>query len=177
MAMLTLLVARLALRDPPPPAMAPSLWIPLAPAGIVGLATLRLLQAARPRVPGSPAPAPGLIVAAMGLGFGLWWAAFATLELRRMRSTGSPPVHPGWWGFVFPVGAMTLSVSAIGAATGRAGGAGARPARHLRPGPLWGYVAAHHVLRCFAGALTRTLPMTRPPTGGLQWTPADGRSP
>ena len=45
LSMLTLLVARLALRDPLPPAMAPSMWIPLAPAGMIGLALIRLLQA------------------------------------------------------------------------------------------------------------------------------------
>ncbi len=50
----------------------------------------------------------------MGIGFGLWWAAFAGLELARVRRTGGPPVHPGWWGFVFPVGAMTLSLAAVG---------------------------------------------------------------
>jgi C4-dicarboxylate transporter/malic acid transport protein len=116
-AMLTLLVARLALRDPLPAAMAPSLWIPLAPAGIMGLALLRLQQAAdEAGVPGFTGVTAGLVVSAMGLGFGLWWAGFAWLELRRIRSTGGPPVHPGWWGFVFPIGAMTLSIAAVGTA-------------------------------------------------------------
>jgi C4-dicarboxylate transporter/malic acid transport protein len=121
-AMLTLLVARLALRDPLPAGMAPSLWIPLAPAGIMGLALLRLQQAAEGAgVPGFTGTTAGLVVSAMGIGFGLWWAVFAGLELRRIRATGGPPVHPGWWGFVFPIGAMTLSIAAVGSATGIVG--------------------------------------------------------
>lgn len=118
-AMLTLLIARLALRDPLPAGMAPSLWIPLAPAGIMGLALLRLQQSAEEAgVPGFTGATAGLVVSAMGIGFGLWWAAFAWLELRRIRSAGGPPVHPGWWGFVFPIGAMTLSLAAVGTTTG-----------------------------------------------------------
>ena len=56
--------------------------------------------------------------AVMALGFGLWWAAFAVLELARLRRDEGVPAHPGWWGFVFPVGAMTLSTMLIGSATG-----------------------------------------------------------
>ena len=111
LSMLTLLIARLALRPPLPAAMAPSMWIPLAPAGVVGLALLQLLKAT------GADPAPGVVVAAMGLGFGLWWAAFAWLELRRSR----PPLHPGWWGFVFPVAAMTLSWANVALASGVVG--------------------------------------------------------
>jgi tellurite resistance protein TehA-like permease len=119
LALLTLLIARLALRDPLPAAMAPSLWIPLAPAGMLGLALLRLLQAAdESGVPGFTGATAGLVVTSMGIGFGLWWAGFAGLELHRLRRTGGVPLHPGWWGFVFPMGAMTLAVSAVGAATG-----------------------------------------------------------
>jgi tellurite resistance protein TehA-like permease len=44
LALLSLLVARLALRPVFPAQMAPSLWIPLAPAGMLGLSTLRLMQ-------------------------------------------------------------------------------------------------------------------------------------
>jgi C4-dicarboxylate transporter/malic acid transport protein len=119
MAILTLLIARLALREPLPAALAPSMWIPLAPAGIIGLSTLRLLQAAQgAEVPGFDGVTAGLVVSAMGIGFGLWWAGFALLDLVRMRRSGIHPAHPGWWGFVFPIGAMTLSITAVGSATG-----------------------------------------------------------
>lgn len=115
---MTLLIARLALREPLPAQMAPSLWIPLAPAGMIGLALLRLQQAAATAgVPGYDGVAFGIAVAAMGVGFGLWWALFAWVELRNIRANGGPPLHPGWWGFVFPIGAMTLSITAIGTAT------------------------------------------------------------
>ena len=118
-AVLTLLIARLALREPMPAAMAASLWIPLAPAGMIGLALLRLLQSATEAgVPGFSGATAGVVVAAMGIGFGLWWAGFAGLELHRMRQGGGVPLHPGWWGFVFPVGAMSLSIAAVGVATG-----------------------------------------------------------
>lgn len=117
LALLPLLIARLALRTPLPAAMAPSLWIPLAPAGVVGLSTLRLLQAAtEAEVSGFNGATAGVVIAAMGVGFGLWWAAFAAVELRRIRRADGPPLHPGWWGFVFPIAAMTLSTAAIGAA-------------------------------------------------------------
>lgn len=115
LAILPLLVARLAVADPLPAGMAPSLWIPLAPAGVIGLSLIRLLQAASAaKVDGFGGATAGLVVAAMGLGFGLWWAAFAWLDVRRMRRNGPLPIHPGWWGFVFPVGAMTLSMATVG---------------------------------------------------------------
>jgi len=110
LAMLTLLIARLALRPPLPAQMAPSMWIPLAPAGVLGMSLLQLLRAAQEAgVPGASITA-GLIVSAMGLGFGLWWAGFAWIELRRAL----PSANPSWWGFVFPVAAMTLSLANLG---------------------------------------------------------------
>lgn len=118
LAFLTLLIARLAMRGPLPPVAAPSLWIPLAPAGIGGLACLRLAEAANDAfVPGFTSDTAAIIVSAMGLGFAAWWAAFAAVELHRVRAAGGAPVHPGWWSFVFPVGAMTMSISAVGAST------------------------------------------------------------
>jgi tellurite resistance protein TehA-like permease len=122
--------------------MAPSLWIPLAPAGIIGVATLRLLQAGQAAgVPGVDGASAGLAVAAMGIGFGLWWAAFAALELHRMRQAGGPPVHPGWWGFVFPIGAMTLSISVVGAASGVRAVQVVGLLATLFLALVWGYVA------------------------------------
>lgn len=113
---LTLLVARLAFRPPLPAQLAPSLLIPLAPAGILGFATLRLLQVSDDTGAFDVSPTPGVLLAAMGVGFGLWWALFAAVEHRRLRSDGIP-FHPGWWGYVFPAAAMALSITAIGSAT------------------------------------------------------------
>lgn len=113
-ALLSVLVARLAFRAPIPAPMAPSLWIPLAPAGVLGLSLLRVLQAgADTGVLPDQVIALGIVVAAAGLGFGLWWAMFATIDLFRARREGIP-FHPGWWGFVFPLAAMTLSLAAVG---------------------------------------------------------------
>lgn len=119
MAIITLLIARLALREPLAPAMAPSLWIPLAPAGVMGLALVQLLRAAAEAgLAGFTGITAGVLVSAMGLGFGLWWAAFAGVELQRLRRAGGPPRHPGWWGFVFPIAAMTLSLATAALLTG-----------------------------------------------------------
>jgi C4-dicarboxylate transporter/malic acid transport protein len=119
LAMFTLLVIRLALRPRQLPQLAPSLWIPLAPAGVLGFALLRLLQAGEAAgVEGFTSVTAGIIVSAMGIGLGLWWAGFAGLELQRLRREGGVPFHPGWWGYVFPIAAMTLSITAVGGAVG-----------------------------------------------------------
>ena len=103
LAMFGLLVTRLALRPRQLPQLAPSLWIPLAPAGILGFALLRLLQAGQAAgVEGFTSDTAGVIVASMGIGLGLWWALFAGLETLRLRRDGGVPFHPGWWGYVFP---------------------------------------------------------------------------
>ena len=117
LALLPLVVARLAIAAPTPGMLAPSLLIPLAPAGIIGVVALRLRDVAAVTGVADLDVALAVTAAAMALGFGLWWAAFAVLELARLRRDEGIPAHPGWWGFVFPVGAMTLSTILIGSAT------------------------------------------------------------
>ncbi|MEY4135924.1 MAG: hypothetical protein RL205_52 [Actinomycetota bacterium] len=119
LAVLALLVARLALCEPVAPMMAASLWIPLAPSGLIGLSMVKLLQSAESTdVPFVQGIELGVIVSAIGIGLGLWWAAFAYIELRRLRRQGPLPVQPGWWGFVFPIGTMTLSITTMALVTG-----------------------------------------------------------
>lgn len=119
LAILALLVARLVLSEPLAPGMAASIWIPLAPSGLIGMSMLRLLQSGQAADIGFiDGTELGVIMSAVGIGLGLWWSAFALIELRRLRSAGPLPVHPGWWGFVFPIGAMTLSLTILAQATG-----------------------------------------------------------
>jgi len=118
--MFTLLVARMVVGPAFAGPLAPSLWIPLAPAGLLGLAVLRLQQS----IPVSDdswfgdSLAAGIVASAVGIGFGLWWALFSFIEFTRIHKTGSTPVQPGWWGMVFPIGTMTLAISVLGLATG-----------------------------------------------------------
>jgi C4-dicarboxylate transporter/malic acid transport protein len=152
LAIFTLLIARLTLRDPLPAPMAPSMWLPLAPAGVMGLSLMRLLQAgAEAKVPGFTDATAGIIVAAMGIGFGLWWATFAAMELDRIRRSGGVPAHPGWWGFVFPVAAMTLSISAVGSAT------------DVTAVKIVGLVATIGLTVLWFYVVSRTIRMIRPP--------------
>lgn len=112
--MFTLLVARLALRPPVPAVMQPTLWIPLAPAGLIGLSLLRLLQAgAQAGAVPQEAVSLGVVVSAMGIGLGLWWALFAIGRLIGVRRAGGIPFVPGWWGFVFPIAGLALSFGAL----------------------------------------------------------------
>lgn len=114
---MTLLVARLALRGPLPAQLTPSLFIPVAPMGIMGLAAYRLAAAAaEAQVNGFTSGASTVGLMAFAVGIGLWWLTFAVLEVQRMRRSAPLPVHPGWWGFVFPVSALTLELSALAGA-------------------------------------------------------------
>ena len=112
--MLSLLVARLILDPEIPAQLAPTMWVPLAPAGILGIAAIRITEAA---------VTVGLVdketvdvaagVAALAFGFGLWWALYAALDLNRQRKTGQLLFQPGWWAFIFPPAAMLLSLLGI----------------------------------------------------------------
>ncbi len=145
LAVFAMIVARVVMCPPASALMAPSLWVPLAPAGLLGASTLRLLQAGVVGdLWGPQAIWIGTAIATMGIAFGLWWAAFALLELRRLHRSGGVPFHIGWWSFVFPTAAMALSIGAVGDATG------------LMPVKVMGAVAAFALVCVWAMVATRT---------------------
>lgn len=109
------LYGRLAMHPLPGAPLAPSLWIPLGPAGAGGLALVRLAQAGGP-VWGDAAPgvlALSTIGATALWGFGLWWLAVAVALLVGYRRRGPLPYGVGWWAFTFPLGAFTALTVAL----------------------------------------------------------------
>ncbi len=96
------------------PHFLPSLWIGLAPVGLAILAPWRWLEggAAAGLIPESWLSAlPVLGVVMWGLGG--WWFVLSLLvlldTLRVEERRTEFHFAPGWWGFVFPLGAFTLS--------------------------------------------------------------------
>ena len=112
---LALLVARMALRGPQPVMMAPSQWIPLAPAGIAGVALLRSFhEAALLGIIPAVAVDAAAVVASLLAGFGVWWTLLALALLVGHRRRGGLAFHPGWWGFTFPLASMTVALALLG---------------------------------------------------------------
>lgn len=111
-----LVVARLAMKGPPPPPMAPAVWIALGPPGAGGIALLRLADAAEVTgvVAGEALLVTTVILATLLMGFALWWLAFAGMVLRRQLRRGPVPYTPAWWAWTFPLGALTALILALG---------------------------------------------------------------
>lgn len=84
--------------------MTPTLWVHLAPLGVIPLSLLSLLHAA-----GNEATMSyGLLVAMGFMGASLWWLLLALAMTVRNALQGKLPFALSWWAFVFPIGAMTV---------------------------------------------------------------------
>jgi len=100
------------------PHFLPLVFIGLAPVGLLVLAPWRWLEggAQAGLIPGGLVAAwPVIGLAVWGLG--LWWLAFSLLLLldTLLAPCRRAQFHfaPGWWGFVFPLGAFTLATLAL----------------------------------------------------------------
>ena len=110
LAVFALLVVRIATHGSLSAPLVPSQWIPLAPAGVFGIAVIRLFQSGvQVGFINEDLMVIAEIMAAMGIGFGLWWAIFAGIDTRRAVKNGGVPFHLGWWGVVFPVVSMAIA--------------------------------------------------------------------
>jgi C4-dicarboxylate transporter/malic acid transport protein len=99
----------------PPAAMAPSLWIVLGPAGVGAAALVDLAHAAPLALGAKAAPIGPLSLVGAGAlwGFGAWSLLVALALLGRYLRQGRVPYGLGWWGFTFPLGALTLATSSL----------------------------------------------------------------
>ena len=76
----------------PPDALAPTLFIGMGPAGLMGLDMVRLAQAS-----GNPGLVDAMTpLATMMWGFGFWWMIASLLVIR--RGYGRLPFSLSWWG-------------------------------------------------------------------------------
>jgi tellurite resistance protein TehA-like permease len=114
MAVFTLLIVRIATQGSLPSPLVPSLWIPLAPASVFGIGVIRLFQSGvETGLINEDLMVLAEIMAAMGIGFGIWWAIFAGIDFRRAMKNGGIPFHLGWWGVVFPVVSMAIVINLL----------------------------------------------------------------
>ncbi len=96
----------------PPGALAPTLFIGMGPAGLLGLDLVRMGQVSVAVGVADAGLITALLPAATMLwGFGLWWMVTALIVLR--RGYGRLPFSSSWWGFTFPLAAWTIGSIAL----------------------------------------------------------------
>ena len=91
--------------------LASTLWIPLGPLGVGALTLMKMADASGAvfGASGSSIQQLSLVAASAMWGFGIWWLTIAIATLVRYLSQGPLPYGPGWWAFIFPLGAFTVA--------------------------------------------------------------------
>ncbi len=96
----------------PPAGLAPTLFIGMGPAGLLGLDMVRLAQVSVEMGLADQALIRAILPGAtMMWGFGLWWMVSAVTVLRRGYAT--LPFSLSYWGFTFPLAAWTIATLAL----------------------------------------------------------------
>ena len=103
--LLSLTIQRKYLGKPAFGILTPTVWIHLAPIGVIPVSLLNLVEHL-------PFPADRGVFIVLGLlfwGFGVWWLVMAPLLTLAARRRGMLPFALSWWGFTFPLGAFAVS--------------------------------------------------------------------
>ena len=136
----------------PPAGLAPTLFIGMGPAGLMGLDLIRLSQVSVTAGIADPSLVSSMLPAAtMMWGFGLWWMVAALVVLR--RGYARLPFSLSWWGFTFPLAAWTIATIVLGNAWGSGLVSAVGMVATAALLALWIFVATRTVLGIRSGSI------------------------
>lgn len=102
LALLSLVSFRKYLHKPALGILTPTVWIQLAPIGVIPLSLLNLTE----QLPFAAAREVAQVVALLVWGFGVWWLIMAVFMTLAAKREGQLPFALSWWAFTFPLGAF-----------------------------------------------------------------------
>ncbi|MDD2741311.1 MAG: C4-dicarboxylate ABC transporter [Rhodocyclaceae bacterium] len=103
-ALLGMTFSRKYLHKPTSGILTPTLWVHLAPIGVIPVSLMSLLQ----NLPYPAAREAATVLMLLVWGFGVWWIVMASLLTLAAKAAGELPFALSWWGFTFPVGAFVV---------------------------------------------------------------------
>lgn len=104
LSLLGLMIFRKYLHKPALGILTPTVWIQLAPIGVIPVSLLNLL----PHFPAIGGQAGALTLGLLFWGAGVWWLVMAVCVTAAARARGQLPFALSWWGFIFPLGAFVM---------------------------------------------------------------------
>jgi C4-dicarboxylate transporter/malic acid transport protein len=116
--------------------LTPTVWIHLAPIGVIPLSLVNLLD----QLPFPVAREVASVFMLLLWGFGVWWLMMASLLTLAAQRAGQLPFALSWWGFTFPLGAFVAESLQL--------------AQRLGWGGLWIVAVAAWLLLCLLWGLT-----------------------
>lgn len=105
LAFLAITLHRFVLHKPLPGGMVPTVWVNLAPIGVVALSLVSLVNA----LPFVTLREPFHLLALLLWGFGVWWLIMAVVMTLAYKLKGQLPFALSWWAFTFPLGAYAAA--------------------------------------------------------------------
>ncbi len=82
--------------------LTPTVWIHLAPIGVIPVSLMNVTE----QLPYPAAREAATVLMLLVWGFGVWWLVMASLLTLSARAGGQLPFALSWWGFTFPLGAF-----------------------------------------------------------------------
>lgn len=103
--LLSLTLQRKYLAKPAFGILAPTVWIHLAPLGVIPVSLLNVVE----QLPFAVSSGVFIVFGLLFWAFGVWWLVMASLLTLAARRRGMFPFALSWWGFTFPLGAFVVA--------------------------------------------------------------------